>query len=116
MLTDRGFVHTKVFDKRWHEMGCNDDDLAVLQKAIADNPQGPPVIQGTGGIRKMRVTLEGRGKSGGARILYVDYVVKGIVGLLSAYPKSEKEDITDSEKKILRAISEEINKSLGDCT
>jgi hypothetical protein len=112
MLMDREFIHTKVFDKRWREMGCDDDDLSVLQKAIANDPQGFPVIQGTGGIRKIRVTLNGRGKSGGARVLYVDFVVRGIVGLLSAYPKSEKENIEESEKKILRTIVEDINKSL----
>jgi hypothetical protein len=109
---DREFIHTKVFDKRWRELGCDDDDLSVLQKAIADDPQGSPVIQGTGGIRKIRVTLNGRGKSGGARVLYVDFVVKGMIGLLSAYSKSEKENIEESEKKILRAIAEDIIKSL----
>ena len=109
MLTDRMFIHTKVFDRQWVALGCDDDDLLELQKAICENPQGPPVIRGTGGVRKIRVALEGRGKSGGARVLYVDFVVRGVVGLLYAYPKSEKENIDDDERKILKAMVEQIN-------
>lgn len=70
MLIDRTFIHTKVFDRRWRELGCDDDDLSTLQKAITDDPQGSPIIQGTGCIRKIRVSLEERGKRGGARVLY----------------------------------------------
>ena len=109
MLTGRMFIHTKLFDKKWASLGCDDDDLSELQKAICKNPQGHPVVSGTGGVRKIRVALEGRGKSGGARVLFVDFVVHGVVGLLSAYPKNEKEDITEDERKILKSMVEQIN-------
>jgi hypothetical protein len=111
LLTDREFIHTKVFDKLWRDMGCDDDDLAVLQKAISDDPQGSPAIQGTGGVRKIRVTLDNRGKSGGARVLYVDFIARGVVGLLYAYPKSEKENIDESEKKIMRQLVDTLNEN-----
>ena len=112
MLLDRMFVHTKIFDRLWSELGCDDDDLTELQKAISDDPQRPPVIPGTGGIRKIRISLDGKGKSGGARVLYVDFVIQGIVGLLSAYPKSVKENITDEEKKILKSMADTIKQKL----
>lgn len=112
MLTDRMFIHTKVFDRQWDSLGCDDNDLAELQKAICNDPQGPPVVRGTGGIRKIRISLEGRGKSGGARVLYVDFVVKGVVGLLYVYPKSEKEDITEQERGTLKTMVENISKNL----
>jgi len=111
MLMDRMFIHTKVFDRKWEELGCDDDDLAELQRVICENPQGNPVISGTGGIRKVRVALQGRGKSGGARVMYVDYVSFGVVGLLSAYPKNEKENISASEKKVLKSIAEHISEN-----
>jgi len=114
MLKDRMFVHTRIFDKLWDALGCDDDDLMELQKAISDNPQGFPVIRGTGGVRKMRISLEGRGKSGGARVLYVDFVVRGVIGLLYAYPKSEKDNIDDDERKILKAMVEQINENWRD--
>ena len=63
MLTDRMFIHTKMFDKKWAELGCDDDDLGELQKAICENLQGQPVVRGTGGVRKIRVALPGRGKA-----------------------------------------------------
>ena len=114
MLTERMFIHTKVFDRLWESLGCDDDDLLELQKAICDNPQRYPVIRGTGGVRKIRIALEGRGKSGGARVLYVDFAIKGVVGLLYAYPKSEKENIDDGERRILKAMVEQINEKWSD--
>jgi len=111
MLMDRTFLHTKTFDRQWDALGCDDDDLLELQKAICENPQKPPVIRGTGGVRKIRIALENRGKSGGARVLYVDFVVRGVVGLLYAYPKSEKDDIDEDERKILKTMVEKINEN-----
>ena len=116
MITDRMFVSTKVFDRLWEALGCDDDDLSELQKAICENPQGHSVIRGTGGVRKIRIALEGRGKSGGARVLYVDFVVRGIVGLLYAYPKNEKENIDEDERKILKAMVEQISENWRDIT
>jgi len=111
MITDRVFVHTKVFDRLWESLGCNDDDLADLQRAICSDPQGYPVIRGTGGVRKIRIALEGRGKSGGARVLYVDFIAKSVVGLLYVYSKSEKENISDNERRILKTMVEQINEN-----
>ena len=113
MLTERMFIHTKVFDRQWESIGCNDDDLLELQKAICENPKGYPVIRGTDGVRKIRIALESRGKSGGARVLYVDFVMSGVVGLLYAYPKGVKENIDDSERKILKAMVGQINEKWG---
>ncbi|MDR0905739.1 MAG: type II toxin-antitoxin system RelE/ParE family toxin [Oscillospiraceae bacterium] len=110
---DRLFLHTEVFNRTWVGMECNDDDLSELQKAICVDPQKPRVIQGTGGVRKIRVALPGRGKSGGARVMYADFPSKGMTALLYAYPKSEKENITAEEKKILKAMVEQINKNWG---
>jgi len=111
MLTDRMFVHTKIFDRLWESIGYDDDDLSELQKAICENPQGYPVIRGTGGVRKIRISLDERGKSSGARVLYVDFVVRGIVGLLYAYSKGNKESISDNERKILKDMVKQLNKN-----
>jgi hypothetical protein len=112
MLTDRMFIHTKVFDKLWNAIGCDDKALSDLQKAISDDPQGPPVIQGTGGVRKIRAaSLDGRGKSGGARVIYGDFPEHGIVYLFAAYQKNEKEDITEAERKFLKMSMNQINRN-----
>ena len=109
MLMDRMFVHTKVFDRLWASLGCNDDDLSGLQKAICENPQGPPVIRGTGGVRKIRIALDGRGKSGGARVIYGDFPEHRIVYLFAAYPKNEKEDITEDERNFFKMAMQQTN-------
>ena len=68
MLTEQMFIHTKIFDRLWESLGCNDDDLSELQKIICDNPKGHPVIRGTGGVRKIRTTIGSRGKSVGQEL------------------------------------------------
>ena len=111
MLSERMFIHTKVFDRLWDSLGCNDTDLLELQKAICENPQGAPVIRGTGGVRKIRIALEARGKSGGARVLFGDFPEPGIVYLFVAYPKSAKEDINEEERQFLKSAMNQINKN-----
>jgi len=56
------------------------------------------------------VALEGRGKSGGGRVLYGDFPEHGIVYLFAAYPKSEKENIDEDERRVLKGLMEEINR------
>ena len=68
------------------------------------------VIEGTGGARKMRIALGGRGKSGGARVIYVDVLEREHLYLLFAYPKNVQENLTAEQKKMLRKITEEIRK------
>ena len=113
-MTDRMFIHTKTFDKQWASLGCNDDDLSELQKAINENPQAHPVIRGTGGVRKTRFAVGVRGKSSGARVIYGDFPEYGIVYLLDAYPKNEKENITENERKLIKSIMTTINSNWRD--
>ena len=110
MLTDRMFIHTKVFDRLWDSLGCNDDDLSELQKAICDDPQGFPVIRGTGGVHKIRIALGSRGKSGGTRVIYGNFPKHGVVYLFAAYPKNEKEDITEDERKFFKKAMSQTDK------
>jgi hypothetical protein len=111
MAEDRMFRHVKSFDTQWENLDCNDDDLMELQKEILDDPQKPPVIAGTGGVRKIRAPLGGRGKRSGARVLYGDFPEHGIVYLFAAYPKGAKENIDSDEKKALKALMDQINKA-----
>ena len=46
------------------------DDLAEVVSFLAANPQSGDIIPGTGGVRKVRVPVRGRGKRGGARVIY----------------------------------------------
>ena len=52
----------------------------------------------------MRFALEGHGKSGGVRVIYVDFVVKEKLYLITAYPKSEKDNLTKAERNELKRL------------
>jgi hypothetical protein len=81
------FVSFDVFNKTWVDLGLSDDDLKDLQEYLIINPETGSVIQGTGGVRKIRWALKNRGKSGGIRVLYIDFIVYEKIYLLMAYPK-----------------------------
>ena len=94
-------------------MGLDDEDRRRLENEIADNPQIGSVMRGTGGLRKMRFAIEGKGKSGSVRALYVDYVFVERVYLITAYPKSQKENITPQERELFRKLIEQTKRELG---
>ena len=106
----REFVYTEPFRKCWKAMGLSDDDLKILEEILLTNPRLGDVIEGTGGARKMRIQMENRGKSGGARVIYVDVFEKEKLYLLLAYPKNVQDDLTPEQKKQVRKLVEAIKK------
>ena len=106
----RKFIYTTPFRKSWSAMGLNDDNLLDLEAILLENPQVGDVIEGTGGARKMRIQLEGRGKRGGGRVIYLDVFEHENLYLLFAYPKNVQDDLTSDQKKAIRKMIEEIRK------
>lgn len=103
---------TAKFDSKWKNMGFTDDDLRRLEAEIMRNPAVGKVMQGTGGLRKMRFAFEGKGKSGSARVTYVDLVVYKTVYFINVYPKNEKDDLTEEEKNDFRKMINNIKKMM----
>lgn len=91
-------------------MGLGDNELKLLEELLLSNPQEGDVIQGTGGARKLRFQLEGRGKRGGARVIYVDIFEKEKLYFLFAYPKNVQENLTNEQKEIIKSMIELIKK------
>lgn len=108
----REFVMMPAFDKQWKSMGLTDKDLLRLQEMLLQDPQIGDVIKGTGGLRKMRFAFEHRGKSGSSRVLYVDFVFAEKIYLIFAYPKNEKDNLSDEERNNIRKVIERIEKTL----
>ena len=92
----------------WERMGLGDDELQELQILLLLNPDEGDVIPGLSGARKVRIPVEGKGKSGGGRVIYVDIVVREQIYLLAAYPKNAQSDLTSEQKKLLRKLIEVI--------
>ncbi len=104
----RKFVFTQPFRACWKAMGLSDGDLPALEEALLANPQLGDVIEGTGGARKMRIRLQGRGKSGGGRVIYLDVFEKESLYLLFAYPKSVQPNLTPEQTRLIRRAVEAI--------
>ena len=105
---EREFIYTEPFRRCWKAMGLGDDEQHELENILLENPRKGVVIEGLAGIRKLRIRLEGRGKSGGGRVIYIDVLEKRRLHLLFAYPKNVQEDLTAEQRKFLRRMAETI--------
>ncbi len=97
-------IETPLFTRLISEY-LSDDEYLNLQLALVKTPDLGPVIAGTGGVRKVRWALPGRGKRGGIRVIYYVRSQKGVIWMLTVYPKNVAENIP---AHILRAIRQEI--------
>lgn len=108
----RIFVELPSFRGDWKALGLTDTDLRRLQEELLANPQAGSVMQGTGGIRKIRFSYEGRGKSGSIRVIYIDFDSYEKLYLLTAYPKNVKDNLTKAERNALKKLVEGLEKEL----
>lgn len=103
--TDRAdyleFVQTPEFADSVEDL-LTEEEVRELEADLLENPEAGRLIAGTGGVRKMRFALEGGGKSGGIRVLYVYAKHDQRIYLLLGYPKSVRETLTQGEKNALR--------------
>ena len=71
------------------------------------------LIQGAGGIRKIRFAIKGKGKSGGVRIVYYYYNESMPVFLLTVFAKNEKADLARAERNALGKVARALRESYG---
>lgn len=100
------FRETTSFTRRVIEC-LGDDSYAQLQWYLLRRPDAGDLIQAGGGIRKVRWAVAGKGKRGGARVIYYWAAARGVFFMLDIYAKGEKEDLTPDELKELRKLAEE---------
>src|SRR5262245_19420391 len=97
------FIETPVFTRQIAAL-VDDETYAALQRDLANDPELGDLIPGTGGLRKVRVSSKGKGKRGGARVIYFCFVTASRIAMLLAYPKNAKDDLDADEKKALAKI------------
>lgn len=100
----RTFIQTNEFVCRFKELKLTDDDLRALEDDLLHDPEAGDRMVGTGGLRKYRIPLEGRGKSGGARVCYFDIPNTNRLYLLTVYAKNEKDNLTKDERNKIKRI------------
>lgn len=83
-----------------------DEEYGELQGCLMQNPEAGSVIQGTGGLRKLRWSDKNRnkGKRGGIRVIYYYFLSDQQILLLTLYGKNEKDDLSSDDKKIIKAL------------
>ena len=100
----RTFIEVPLFTKRWKEIGLDDEELQALQIMLLKDPESGPIMEGTGGIRKVRFPLENRGKSGSVRVCYTDFAEYEVIYLITAFEKKDQENLTAEEKNVLKKL------------
>lgn len=98
-------IETPVFTKKINTL-MSDEEYRHLQNELIINPGKGKIIKGSGGLRKIRSGIPGRGKSGGVRIIYYWIVNKDIILMLLVYPKGVQDDLTHSQLKTLKSLVE----------
>jgi hypothetical protein len=103
-------IETSTFTRQITAL-LGDEEYGEFQSRIAENPELGALVRGGGGIRKVRVAIGSRGKSGGARVIYYWAVREDMILLLYAYRKSAAVDLTPRQvSQLAKAVKEEFGK------
>jgi hypothetical protein len=94
-------VYSPTFVREWNRHRFTDADLQALQDEIRRSPDGPPVIRGAGGLRKMRFSPPSRhtGKRGSMRVGFAYLRLKAAVLVVTIYGKNEASDLSPEQKR-----------------
>jgi mRNA-degrading endonuclease RelE of RelBE toxin-antitoxin system len=90
-------------DEHW-----SDEEFRRFQSALIDSPKSGEVIRGSGGLRKLRWLAQGRGKRGGARVIYYFQDENDRIYLIYGYVKNEREDLTPDQVRTLAKLMKDI--------
>jgi hypothetical protein len=99
-------IETSIFTRQVQVL-LTDEEYRRLQMALVIHPEIGDIIPGSGGLRKIRWALSGRGKRGGVRTIYYWAVKKDQILMLLMYAKNEQDNLTPEQLKVLRRIVEE---------
>jgi len=100
----------KPYSRAMARMGLDDEAMRRIELDIVRAPEAHPVIRGLRGVRKARIALPGRGKSGGGRVIY--FVMAGSdLFMMTAYPKNEQDDLTAAQRKDILAALQNVKGS-----
>ena len=88
-----------------------DEERALLVDYLAYNPAAGDVLTGTGGVRKLRWALEGRGKRGGARVIYFYHDASLPLFALTAFAKNVRTDLSQRDRNDFRRLTTQLVKA-----
>src|SRR5690606_12568819 len=103
------FIETSAFTKRVIEF-LTDDEFMGLQMFLLNRPDAGRIVRGSGGVRKLRWAMAGKGKSGGARVIYYWRASEDEIWLLTIYSKRASQPTSSKE---LRRKSNVTERNIG---
>ena len=92
-----------------------DEAYRLVQASLLQRPDRGDVIPGAGGLRKMRWSARGHGKSGGIRVLYQWVPEFDTFLMMAAYAKGDVEDLSTKERAVLATCAEAYIEGLRNC-
>jgi len=98
------FIETKLFTRLVQEY-LTDEEYRQLQAVLIEQPEAGAIIPGSGGVRKLRWAAPGRGKRSGYRVIYYPKPARGVIWMLTMYPKNVTDNIP---AHVLRQIRKEV--------
>lgn len=106
-----GVLFSTVFTEQITDL-VSDEEYADFQAALAENPEAGSIMSGCGGVRKVRMGIGNRGKSGGARVLYLYLPTHERIYLLFVFTKGDADNLSPDGKKVMRERAQAIRNSL----
>jgi len=98
-------IETPIFTRRIQHI-LSEEEYRLLQTQLINRPDSGKVIPGSGGLRKLRWSVNGRGKRGGIRIIYYWFVSDETILLLFLFAKNEQDDLTPEQLRQLKKVVE----------
>ena len=105
-------VELPEFQRRSENL-LRDSERQSIINYLASHPAAGDIMQGTGGIRKLRWSAQNKGKSGGVRVIYYYHNENIPLFLLTVFGKGEKANLTKAERNDLAKLSSLLLKSYG---
>ena len=99
-------VETPLFQKQW-PLYWTEDERGTFAAYLAQNPRAGDVVPKSGGLRKVRWSRAGSGKSGGVRVIYFTRTAEGELVLLTLYAKAKTDNLTGPQLKEIRRALED---------
>ena len=103
------FIETQTFTKTISDL-LTDDEYRLLQNELTQNPEAGDIIPGAGGIRKIRFAVQGKGKRGGARLIYYWQKSKDRTFMLAAYAKAKQTNLDPEQAAVFKMLVKELER------
>jgi len=103
------FIETPTFTKIITNL-LTDDEYRLLQNELTQNPEAGDIIPGGGGVRKIRFVVQGKGKRGGARLIYYWQKSKDRTFMLTAYTKAKQTDLDPEQAVFFKMLVKELER------